>query len=119
MAENSSENTVKIVVSRGWRITLAGFVDAVIAILIQLYLIFYRQPMFLYKSAANINTGLLSLIILTVIRFVFIVFFDRSIGMMFLKLVFLNHEEKQLNIFEKLCAGLFVLIRRVEYYEYQ
>lgn len=119
MADNNSDNAVKLVESGGWRITLAGFVDAIIAILLELYLIYYRQPTFLYNSVANINTGFLALIILTIIRFLFIVFFDRSIGMMLLRLVFLNHEEKQLNIVEKFCAGLFVLIRGVEYYEYQ
>jgi hypothetical protein len=119
MLENNAGNTVKHVVSAGWKITIAGFIDAVIAILLEILLIFYRQPTFVYQSVANINTSFLALIILVFIRFIFIVFFDRSIGMMLFRLVFLNHEEKHLNIIEKICAGLFLLIRGVEYYEYQ
>ena len=119
MLENNAENRIKYEVSGGWKITLAGFIDAAIAIILEFFLMFYRQPSFIYKSVVNLNTSLLALIILIVFRLVFIVIYDRSIGMMIFNLVFLNHEEKQLNIFEKLCAGLFVLIRGVEYYEYQ
>ena len=118
MVENGSANT-NALESGGWKITLAGFVDAIIAMVIEIILIFYRQPTFIYKWLANINTSLLALIILVVSRLLFILLFNRSLGMMLLRLIFLNYEEKQLSFIEKLCAGLFLLIRGVEYYEYQ
>ena len=116
MLEKNDANAIR---PGGLKITLAGFVDAIIAIVIEIILIFYRQPTFIYKWIANINTSLFAFIILIVSRLLFILIFDRSLGMMLLRLVFLNHEEKQLSIIEKLCAGFFLLIRGVEYYEYQ
>jgi hypothetical protein len=119
MLENNSGKAIKPIEPGGWKITLAGLVDAIIAVIPIILLIIYRQPTIIYKWLANINSTLLTLIILVVIRFVFIMLFDRSIGMMIFSLIFLNHEEKRLNFIEKCLAGLFVLYRGVEYYEYQ
>ena len=119
MLENNSGKPIKPIESGGWKITLAGFVDAAIAIIFEIILNYYQQPLIIYKWVTNINTSLLALLILIVYRFIFIMLFDRSLGMMIFRLVFLDHEQKPLNFIEKFCAGLFVLIKGVEYYEYQ
>src|SRR5690348_7169576 len=105
MLENDLGTRIKRTGAAGWKITLAGFVDAAIAILLEFILIYYRQPSFIYKWIANINTSLLALIILIIYRSIFIMFFDRSLGMMVFRLIFLDHEESKLNFIEKFCAG--------------
>ena len=104
---------VKHVKSDYGRIVFAGLIDA--SLIISFFVFLMKQNVLSFTIQANPNLSLLIGFILY--RFITILLFDSTLGMMVLKLIFLNADQTTLSIKEKLLASFFILFQGVDYFQ--
>jgi hypothetical protein len=98
-------------------IVLAGLIDAALTIGFFVALFVYFPDTIAAQVSMIINPNLAILAGFILYRLIAIQLFDKTPGMKFCKLVFLNAEAEPLNVREKTLAAIFVLYQGVDYYQ--
>ena len=96
--------------------TSVGLIDASLCIAVVSFIIL-KMPEMINSYLENVNGSLLVLIVLVLYRWLFLLFFNQTLGMRILRVVLLNGNEKPLNFLEKTLAGIFILFRGTSYYQ--
>lgn len=99
------------------RVVGAGLIDASLTIAFFVTLFSLLPSTILNSVQSNINENLCIFLGFIVYRFITILFFNGTLGMKVLKLVFLNGDEEALTFKEKSLASIFILYQGVEYYK--
>lgn len=97
--------------------TLAGIIDAFIAIAIFLIITQILPAHIVSKLDGAYKPALLIYLLLAVYRLITLLLLKSTVGMHIAKIELLNAEEEPLTVKENLCAAFFVLINGVDYYE--
>ena len=108
---------IKFVRANKTRVIAAGLIDAVLIFCFFIMIFNLIQPNILSKLLANINPTLCIFLGLIMYRFLTILLFDSTMGMILFKLVFLNGDQEALALKEKILASIFILFQGVDYYK--
>lgn len=97
--------------------TLAGIIDAFIAIAIFLIFTQVLPANIVSKLEGAYKTALSIYLLLAVYRLITLLLLKSTIGMHVAGIELLNAAEKPLSVKENICAAFFILINDVDYYE--
>ena len=93
-------------------VVFAGLIDAAIIIACSVFIVTSMPLDSIIRDYPNLSI----LIFLILYRVISILLFNSTLGMRILGLTFLTDEKEDLNLKEKLLAGIFILFEGVDYY---
>lgn len=93
-----------------------GFADAALVICLMVLVAVYKVPAPVYELMTSMNGTLFLLIFYVIYRFMSLLIFNATPGMLLSKVCLLDADQQPLSILEKILASVFILYKGTGYY---